>query len=210
MRNRLALRYAIEGDLRFISHHDSLRLFERALARAGLPVRYSEGFNPRPRISIVLPRSVGVASRDELLVVELATPLEPDDARRLLAREVPAGLTVLAAEVLPNGNAPAARMAEYSLAIEPTLADVVRTRAEELLAREHVEVERVVPKSRSQKQVDIRPYLATIAVIDNRLYWTQSITPTGTARPDEVLTALGLPGRDHLHRVCREKVWYSV
>ena len=205
----MALRYAIEGDLRFISHHDSLRMFERALARAGIPVSYSEGFNPRPRISIVLPRSVGVASRDELLVVELAEPVDPDEARRRLSREAPVGLTLLSAEQLPGGHAPAAQKAEYSLVLEPALAECVKKRAGDLLARDRLEVDRVVPKGRCPKAVDIRPYLVTIELANHRLRWIQSITPTGTARPNEVLEALGIPSRDHLHLLCREKVWYG-
>jgi hypothetical protein len=49
----------------------------------------------------------------------------------------------------------------------------------------------------------------TIAVLDNRLTWTQSITPTGTARPNEVLEVLGIPGGDYFHLLRREKVWYG-
>ena len=78
MRHRLAIRYAIKGDLRFLSHQDTLRLFQRAFNRAGIPIRFSEGFNPRPRISIAMPRPVGVESCDELLVIELASWADPD------------------------------------------------------------------------------------------------------------------------------------
>ena len=100
---RLAIRYAVEGDLRFISHHDTLRLFERALARAGIPVRYSEGFNPRPRFSVVVPRPVGVASRDELMVLEVTADLAADEALRRLQSQMPEGLTLLSAETLAPG-----------------------------------------------------------------------------------------------------------
>ncbi|GAF87148.1 unnamed protein product, partial [marine sediment metagenome] len=62
-RERWVFGYDVDGDLRFISHHDMLRLFARSLARAALPVRFSEGFNPHPRLSIPLPRPVGVASQ---------------------------------------------------------------------------------------------------------------------------------------------------
>jgi radical SAM-linked protein len=206
----LAFRYAIEGDVRYISHHDSLRLFERGLVRAGLPVRYSEGFNPRPRMSIVLPRSVGMAGRDELLIVEMTEPVNADAARRLLEREVPDGVSVLTAELLDDGVSPRALSAEYSMMLEPALAEAVKRQAEELLDRTRIEVERQVPKHNRCRKVDIRPYLVDASVRDGCLRWTQTITPAGTARPEEVLAAVGLSGHDYLHRVCRERVRYGA
>ena len=75
-RCRCALEYTIGGDLRFISHRDTLRLFQRAVARAALPVRFTEGFNPHPRMMIPLPRPVGVASQAETLVGSHVIPCE--------------------------------------------------------------------------------------------------------------------------------------
>ena len=70
----------MDGDIRFVSHRDTLRLFARAATRAEVPLRYSGGFNPHPRVTIPVPRPVGVASDVERLVLELTEPLEPDGA----------------------------------------------------------------------------------------------------------------------------------
>ena len=70
MDERWVFTFSVTGDLRFISHRDTLRLLQRAVARADLPVRFSEGYNPHPRIAIPLPRPVGVASDDEAVVIE--------------------------------------------------------------------------------------------------------------------------------------------
>jgi len=208
LRVRLALWYAVDGDLRFLSHHDSLRLFERALVRAGLPVRYSEGFNPRPRLSIVLPRPVGVASQDELVVVQLTTEVDPADAMSRLSRQVPDGLTVLAAELITADDKRIPREAHYELELEPILTAAVTERAAELLSKDRLDIARTSPKADAAKTVDIRQYLASMAVADGRLRWAQAITPTGTARPQEVLEALDLPSREHLHRLRRVRVEY--
>ena len=210
MRVRLALRYAVDGDLRFLSHHDSLRLFERALVRAGLPVRYSEGFNPRPRLSIVLPRPVGVASQDELVVVQLTTEVDPTDAMSRLSRQVPDGLTVLAAVLITADDKRIPREAHYELELEPTLTAAVTERAAELLSKDRLDIARTSPKADAAKTVDIRQYLTSMAVADGRLRWAQAITPTGTARPQEVLEALDLPSREHLHRLRRVRVEYLL
>jgi radical SAM-linked protein len=208
LRVRLALRYAVDGDLRFLSHHDSLRLFERVFVRAGLPVRYSEGFNPRPRLSIVLPRPVGVASQDELVVVQLTTEVDPADAMSRLSRQVPDGLTVLAAELITADDKRIPREARYELELDPILTAAVTERAAELLSKDRLDIARTSPKADAAKTVDIRQYLASMAVADGRLRWAQAITLTGTARPQEILEALDLPSREHLHRLRRVRVEY--
>ncbi len=206
MRSRLALRYAIEGDLRFISHQDSLRLFERALARAGIPVRYSQGFNPRPRIRIALPRPVGVTSFDELLLVELASQMEPTDLQAALSLQVPPGMTIVSAEVLADGDRRLPCEACYAVDIEPAEAERVAKDVAEFLLRDCVEIRRIVYKTRLEKTVNIRRYVLAAGVDDDCLRWRQSITPTGTARVGEVLDTLALPSRDYLHRLRREQV----
>lgn len=208
MRNRLALRYAVEGDIRFISHNDSLRLFERAVARAGIPVRYSQGFNPRPRVRIALPRPVGVASFDELLVVELTSRVAPSDVLSGLSTQVPAGITLLSAESVADADRRLPCEARYALGLEPTMSEPVAKRTAQFMSRDCVEVDRLVVKRRSRKSVNIRRYVVTMSVKENRLRWTQSITTTGTARVDEVLEVLRLPSRRYLHRLRREKVSY--
>jgi radical SAM-linked protein len=126
LRIRLAIRYAVDGDLRFISHHDTLRLFERALARAELPVRFSQGFNPRPRMSIVLPRPVGVASRDELLVVELTNEMNSEEALSRLSQHMPIGLMLLSADFLTADQRAAPVRTTYSLSLDPPHREAVR------------------------------------------------------------------------------------
>lgn len=209
LRIRLAIRYAVDGDLRFISHHDTLRLFERALARASLPVRYSQGFNPRPRMSIVVPRPVGVASRDELLVVELDTEMNSEDALSRLSQHMPVGLMLLTADFMDTTKRWTPERATYSLSLEREQRDSVAQIASTLLAAESLPVERTIPKSTSRRSVDIRPYLVEVTPTPEGVQWTQTISQSGTARVGEVLEVLGLPSREYLHRVRRERVEYA-
>jgi hypothetical protein len=84
----LAVRFRIGGALRFLSHAETSRVFQRACARAGIPVKYSAGFNPHPKLSLPLPRSVGVESDDELLVVRLSDePRDVDGAYEAQVRQ---------------------------------------------------------------------------------------------------------------------------
>ncbi|HUN82331.1 MAG TPA: TIGR03936 family radical SAM-associated protein [Phycisphaerae bacterium] len=209
MRYRLAIRFAIEGDLRFISHHDSLRLFERALARAETPVRFSEGFNPRPRMRLALPRPVGVASLDELLVVELSQDSEAQAIFESLRRQMPEGLALLGVERLSDHDERRPNEATYELPIDPQMVEPLTRRAADLLAMDHLWVTRKTPRSIRAKSVDIRAFLTRMLVADDRLTWTQTVSQDGTVRIGELLEALGLTSEEHLHRVTRRSVAYQ-
>ncbi|MCY7401908.1 MAG: TIGR03936 family radical SAM-associated protein [Nocardioides sp.] len=96
---RLRVRYAKRGRLRFTSHRDFSRAFERAVFRARIPMAYSSGFNPHPRISYAGASPTGAASEAEYLELALREVLDPADVHRLLDESLPPGLDVLAVVV---------------------------------------------------------------------------------------------------------------
>lgn len=199
----------MQGDLRFISHHDTLRLFERALARTGLPVRYSEGFNPRPRMSLALPRPVGVASSDELLVVEFTEAVDEATLHTGLSRQLPAGMNLCSVERLTNLDHRRPCAARYVLPLDPSLCDGAARRAEEFLRGATRIIRRSNHNGSGARTIDLRAFLREMKVTDGQLTWTQSISQDGTARIAEVLEAVGLDPREHLSRVSRESVQYA-
>src|SRR5581483_5710330 len=98
---RLRVRYAKRGRLRFTSHRDFARAFERALRRAGVPMAYSAGFSPHPKVSYLGAAPTGVASEAEYLEIGLASPVEPEALRQALDDALPPGLDVV--EVVAAG-----------------------------------------------------------------------------------------------------------
>lgn len=166
---RLRLRYTKLGKVRFTSHRDVARIWERALRKAGLPVALTTGFSPRPRISFGLALPTGAESVAELLDVELAAGVDVDvaDVPMRLTTALPPGFEVTAVEVLGERG--------------PSLQeDVAATRWELSLCgidREHVEraVRRVLdaaelPLERERKGErstdDVRPAIESIEVLD--------------------------------------------
>ncbi|HPF41121.1 MAG TPA: TIGR03936 family radical SAM-associated protein [Phycisphaerae bacterium] len=208
MRNRLALRYAIDGDLRFISHQDTLRMFKRAFARADLALRHSEGFNPHPRISIVLPRPVGVASKDELLIVELESATTTEAVQQRLAEQLPRGLQLLGVSELHDRDRRTPVVATYQLSVSEKEAGDARAAIAGFEAGEAWRVERASTK-RGTKSIDLRAFIIDMTLNDDNVVWRQSISQDGTARVGEVLDALRLPQQDHLHLVTRTNVEYA-
>jgi len=202
----VAIRYSIAGDLRFISHHDALRLFERAIARAGVPVRFSEGFNPRPRMSLTLPRSVGIASSDEMLVLDLSEPMDGDEIRSRMAAQMPQGLEIRGVERVDDQDRRLPCSADYELTVTADQFEALSQAATAVLERPEILVERMTPGVKTPRRIDVRPYITAIRVEAGRLVWSQSITATGTIRPGEMLELLGLASGDHLHRLHRTNV----
>jgi radical SAM-linked protein len=199
---RLRVRYAKRGRLRFTSHRDFARAFERALRRAALPMGYSAGFSPHPKISYVGAAPTGVASEAEYLEIGLADHRDPDAVRRDLDAALPPGLDVV--EVVDaagwaGGDSLAERIAasywrvELPGVTEESAAAAVRR----FLALTEAPVERVVKDGR--RTVDARaavPWLGVAepdnpaadgrcAIIDLVVRHT-----TPAVRPDDVLTAL--------------------
>src|SRR5690242_18653045 len=101
---RVRLRYAKRGRLRFTSHRDFARALERALRRAGVPMAYSAGFTPHPKISYVGAAPTGVASEAEYLEIGLAERVEVDRLRAALDAALLDGLDVVDAVEAAGGS----------------------------------------------------------------------------------------------------------
>ena len=100
----MRIRFAKQGDLRFSSHRDLLRVMERLFRRAEVAVRQSEGFHPKPRFMFPSALALGITGQDEVFDVDLLRAWEPAELIARLAAEAPPGLTLLAAEVVPPGR----------------------------------------------------------------------------------------------------------
>ena len=96
---RVRIRFAKRGRLRFLSHRDVARSFERAIRRAGVPVAHSHGFNPHPRLSWVGAAPTGAASEAEYVEIGLTRPMEPEPLVAALDAALPPGIDVLAAAI---------------------------------------------------------------------------------------------------------------
>jgi len=200
--------YSVGGDLRFISHHDTLRLFRRAFARIALPLRFSQGFNPQPRMSIPLPRPVGIASDAEAIVVETTDLIDPDDALERLQNDTPGELCLSGVRRLESGETLRPSAVRYRIEpCEPRINDL-ESRIKRLLENQVVPIERRNPKHPGGTTVDVRPYLEKIDLVEQAVEMTLLVTNRGTAKPAEVAALLGYPVDAINHRIRRlEIIW---
>ncbi len=201
---RLRVRFAKGEPLKYISHLDLARTWERVFRRAGLPLAYSQGFNPRPRFQIAAALPVGVTGSAELLDLWLTEPLPPAAVLARLRSQLPPGLTIHAVERVDR-KAPSLqsrmRAAECRAVVhsdEPP--DAIRRRVRALLDAP------TLPRQRQHKgklkTYDLRPLIQAIAVEPEaagavRLTMRLQANPQGAGRPDQVLDLLGLSTAPH-------------
>jgi len=198
-RRRWVFVFRVEGDLRFISHHDMLRLFRRALARANVPVRFSEGFNPHPRISLPLPRPVGMASDAESLTIETVSDIDPDGTLARLALHTPDDLQMVSVRRHESKATLQPVSVTYRLDVDglPAPDDGVHdwnSKVVRLLAAEKLDVERRNAKTGVFRRIDVRPYIEDLRAQDGAVEFTLHVTGSGTAKPSEIATLLGYKG----------------
>jgi radical SAM-linked protein len=161
---RIRLRYAKRGRLRFLSHRDFARAFERAIRRARVPIAFSAGFSPHPKVSYLGAAPTGVASEAEYLEIGLAEACDPEAVRKALDDVLPAGLDIVDAVVAAGGSlAERIDAAQWSIELPGVPEDVARAALEILLAAESVEVERRTKSG--NKPVDVRAALASATLV---------------------------------------------
>ncbi len=144
---RLRVRYAKRGRLRFLSHRDFQRSLERAIRRAGVPIAFSSGFTPHPRISYAGAAPTGAASEAEYFELGLAAECDPAWVGSVLDAALPVGLDIVEV-VAAGGGALADRLeaSEWEISIEGVGPVEAEESVQRLLARESVEVERLTKK----------------------------------------------------------------
>jgi len=98
---RLRLRFSRGKEIRFISHLDIVRLWQRACHRAGIPLAYTEGFSPHPRISLAAPLPLGVTSEAELMDIFFSKWITPHFFTAAVSRQLPPGIEILQVTQIP-------------------------------------------------------------------------------------------------------------
>jgi radical SAM-linked protein len=196
---RIRLRYAKRGRMRFTSHRDFGRALERAARRAAIPVAYSSGYTPHPRISYLGASPTGAASEAEYAEISLTEPLSPEDVRTALDAALPEGIDVVDAVVA--GPGPLADRIEASV-WDITLSDIPVASAaaavDAFLALDSVEVSRMTKKGlrtfdcraavihADVRRADVEDLAEPCAIL--RMVLRHG---TPSVRPDDVLAGLG-------------------
>ena len=214
---RLRIRYSKKGKVRFISHRDVARIWERTLRRVGVSVAYSQGFSPRPKLSFGLALSTGHESEAEFLDLELSdedgdwTAVRGEDLAARLTAALPVGLDVVAVAPVERGDSLQQAVTSCTWAIE--VDDVDREYMDAWVAGVLSREEIVVERERKGKPVveDLRPQVLALDVTGTTETGIRLSADLGTQpralRPTELLTAVDPPLT--ARTVCRMNQWMS-
>ncbi len=200
----LVIKFRIVGSLRFLSHAETVKVFQRACARAGIKIRHSQGFNPRPKLSLPLPRSVGVESDDDLLCLRysiLDTRCSILDTRSdfcdlvkdKLSRQLPEGCELLSVSVAETNTSFQPSEATYVLTVQPEyLNEKLKAAIKRLLASENLNLQRRIDAKGNIRNVDVRRFLKSIELNGRSITVECNISSSGSIRVEEILKLLEL------------------
>jgi radical SAM-linked protein len=189
VRERVRIRFTKQDDLRWLSHHDLVRAWERLLRRAAVPMGMTEGFHPKPRMNFPSALAVGISGLDELVEIELSEPWSAEKLREALLPHLPPGLSVGTIEVMPfeRGKVQAVEV-EFQATLPAGREAVAAERIQWLEAQSLYKIKR---EGRAAP-LDLRPLIAHLAIHEGVLSMRLRLDRQGSARPREVLAALGL------------------
>lgn len=193
---RLRIRYAKRGRLRFTSHRDFARAFERAVRRARIPIGFSSGFSPHPKISYANAAPTGSASEAEFLEIGLTVPQDPDHVLRALDEALPPGLDILDVVVAdtPGSLADRLQASTWLITFEGADPENMVTAVAAFLAAEDVAVDRMT--KRGMRAIDVRS--AVVRLDSDGSQVTALVRSTiPTVRPEDIVAGLCVHGLEY-------------
>ncbi len=190
------IKYSKRGGIRFISHLDTMRALIRALKRAGVPFAYSEGFNPRPKISMGPALPLGYESVCELADITLTASIAPESLRERLARTMPEGLALLEIESLSSSSPRLSRASSICYVLELPEGGGSFEGAESLVREFNQKDAAPVERIRKDKAgtVDVKQFTKDVQVVAEedscRLRVEILLGERGSCSPTEVARAI--------------------
>lgn len=205
---RLRIRFSRGEKIKFISHLDIMRLWERALCRAQIPLAYSEGFSPHPRISLAVPLAVGVTSEAELMDIFVNKWVSPQWFATAASHQLPPGIEILgvyqAVLTMPSLQSQV-RYAEYRVEVETDKKpEDIESVVSSLLSVEHLPWHH--QRDTGRRSYDLRTLIDDLWLVDwHHPYCTIGMRlrcdSGGSGRPEQVASALGFTRRPQsIHR----------
>jgi len=195
---QLRIRFCRGEEIKFISHLDIMRLWQRVFLRAGIPLAYSEGFTPHPRISLAVPLAIGVTSEAELMDIFTTRWVSPHWFTDAVNQQLPSGIEILQVFPIPLGQ-PSLQsqvaFAEYGVEVETEKGQKeIESALTRLLSLEHLPWHH--QRDTGQRNYDLRVLIDDLWLIDWRSrYCTIGMRlrcdSSGSGRPEQVAAALG-------------------
>jgi radical SAM-linked protein len=204
---RLRIRFSRGEEIKFISHLDIMRLWQRAFHRAGIPLAYTEGFSPHPRLSLAVPLAVGVTSQAELMDIFCTKWVSPHFFSNALSQQLPAGIEIVQvysiAPTMPSLQSQVG-YAEYEVELETELDQPeMKAALASLLSLKQLPWHH--ERDTGTRNYDLRALIDDLWLVDrrrgsSRIGMRLRCDSGGSGRPEQVAAALGFGHPTTTHR----------
>jgi len=185
-----------------------MRVIARAVIRSGITLIYSQGFNPHPRLSLPLPRNVGLASDDELFCVRIEKS-EGAAFRELIAEQLPCGFELVSVEVKERPVTYNPVEVEYLIRPARKVADIQKIN-EQIQSGSEILIERTINKQGDVKTVDVAKFLKFFEIAEQGVRVFCRVLPSGTIRPDEILKLVDMQPCEISSSITRKQVVWQI
>jgi radical SAM-linked protein len=208
----LVVDFSIGGDLAYLSHQETLATFQRAFIRASVPLVYSMGFNPHPRLSIPFPRSVGTQSVGDRVcaTVEFSEDSLTQDWQSRIQWQLPLECSVLKVDSILGKCLFHPREVRYMFHLRSPFDDQFQKHLnscrKQLDEKNPIEIQRYWAKKRRYKTFDLSPYLEELDFANDRIEVLCGVSQSGTVRVDELIKWLDIDPKQFAEPVCRKEM----
>ncbi|MCB0043923.1 MAG: TIGR03936 family radical SAM-associated protein [Caldilineaceae bacterium] len=218
-RQRVRITYEKGEAVKFISHSDEFRLWERTLRRADLPLLYKQGFNPQPHIQFASPLGVGITGIREFIDITFSPPLPPDELQTRITAKLPPGVTLHALEEVPAKTTALQSLltgADYTILLYAEPDEIDPAALEDAIARflSANEIRRERQRKGRRYAYNLRPLIYELRYAgydpeaeEHRIFLRVQQREGATGRPDEVVDALGFD--DFARTLRRDRLYFA-
>jgi len=196
---KIRIKYSKHGNTRFVGHLDMMRYFQKAMRRAGIPIKYSEGFSPHQIMSFAAPLGIGMESEAEYIDIEVTEALDRVKAIEMLNNAMCEGVTILDWKEMPEEAKTAMSKvysADFLVLCDPDKVDLNKLAHHKLL----------IPKENKKgelKETDIKPWLYEIHKTDNGIFMHVAQGSAGNLNPKALMWLLGIEN----YRIIKKEVY---
>ena len=202
---KLRFYFSKADEVKYVGHLDTIELFDRAFRRAKLPISFSEGFNPRPKLTFAHPLAVGISSNGEIGEIELSEKMSERDFIVRLNDALPGPIRITKAEYIEEKKSlmSLVKSAEYTIKIDED--EITGEQIENLLLQEQIIIEKT-SKSGKVSNIDIKPMILSWEFVDraDKIFKVELKTGSNeNLRPDIIIKLLGEVEK---YKIIREKI----
>ncbi len=200
---RLRVKYTKEEEIKYISHHDLMRVFERTIRRAEIPIAYSQGYNPHMLISYGPPLPLGCTSECEYLDLEIDGWTSISNIQTKLKQNLPPGIKILEITLQPPKDKASSiqeqtKSFSYSVIFNPEAKAQVEKQNAQILSAKDLYIER--EGKNGKKKINLNEFLLELKIEGQTLIFTLKNTEKGTLKPSEIISLFTEISFSRLHR----------